>query len=296
MPQERLVRYNPVPRILGWIVVVGDWGGFEGGIAMIMKHSTVAAALLAAFVFGCAKSEEGAKKAQLALGSSKLMPADMPGAEMAYVVDQASVKTVPARDVKYEPLETYRAANAEKAAKPGGEAADAESSADDSEAGSEDAPKKAKPEAAKKGGGASNLLKALGDKLKPAAKSDKAKTEKPAEKKTEEPKPAEKKPTAKPDEKKPAAKPAESKKAEPAKKESGDEAEAGDGDKADEAKKEEGAEEAPAEGEGAEERSAEGAEGSSETEGMERSSETEGQQEGAEGSEGEKKPDEGGGG
>ncbi|MBI5762319.1 MAG: hypothetical protein HZA51_02205 [Planctomycetes bacterium] len=265
---------------------------------MVMRYSTVAAALLAVFLFGCAKSDEGAKRAQLALGSNKLMPADMPAAELAYVMDQASVKTVPARDVKYEPLETYRAANAEKAAKSTGDASDAggDETATEGDAPSDDTPKKAKADAPKKSGGAPSLLKALGDKLKPAVKTDKAKASKPAEKKAEEKKPADKKPAAKSEEKKAAAKPAEGKKAEPAKKEAGDEAEAGEGDKTDEVKKEEGADEAPPEGEGAEGHAAEGAEGSSETEGMERNSETEGQQEGGEGSEGEKKPDEGGGG
>ncbi|MEK6644687.1 MAG: hypothetical protein AABZ08_12355 [Planctomycetota bacterium] len=175
---------------------------------------------------GCAKSDDGGQKAQHALGASRLMPGGMPEAESAYVMDQASVKTLPAREIKYEALETFRAAKTEKGEESNSDAESADAPTED------EAPKKAKSDAGKKGESKSGFLKALGDKLNSVTKhgakepksAKKEKPEKPVEKKAEPVKksaPAEdKKDTKKAEEKE--EPPEGDKDAETAKEESGD--------------------------------------------------------------------------
>ena len=83
------------------------------------------AALAAMPMAGCAKSDGAVPHAEMPIGDVKLASAGMPGPDMTYVADQASIKLVNAPTVSYEPLETFRTATpaGEATAEGGAEAA-----------------------------------------------------------------------------------------------------------------------------------------------------------------------------
>ena len=86
---------------------------------------------------GCAKSSDSDRHAETPIGTVKVASAGIPEADSSYLADQASVKLVAAPQVSYEPLDTFRAANAKSG---GAEADKAESGEAEAAAPSEGGP------------------------------------------------------------------------------------------------------------------------------------------------------------
>lgn len=76
----------------------------------------LSAALIAVALAGCENKPEPRRAAQTAVAG--LMPAGQPGYDEGYVIDQAQVKTAPARKVSYEPFESFRKKSGAAASKP----------------------------------------------------------------------------------------------------------------------------------------------------------------------------------
>lgn len=55
---------------------------------------------------GCEKSSDRERKAYLATGN--LMPAGLPEIDVQYIEDQSKVKVLPAREISYSPLESFK--------------------------------------------------------------------------------------------------------------------------------------------------------------------------------------------
>jgi hypothetical protein len=66
------------------------------------------------WIVGCAKSDDRRPQAERA--QSGLMPADWPAAGTDYVADQTKVVSLAAPSLSFEPLDSFRAANARRAA------------------------------------------------------------------------------------------------------------------------------------------------------------------------------------
>ncbi len=75
---------------------------------MIRNGALYGMALLMAIVVGCTKSVEPPQEAQIARAG--LMPAGDLGTESVYTADQKQVKLAAAREISYEPLDTFRGA------------------------------------------------------------------------------------------------------------------------------------------------------------------------------------------
>ncbi|GJQ25870.1 MAG: hypothetical protein HBSAPP02_09020 [Phycisphaerae bacterium] len=88
----------------------------------------LAAALIAVALAGCENKPEPRRTAQTAVAG--LMPAGQPGYDEGYVIDQAQVKTAPARKVSYEPFESFRKKSGATAARPEGAANESGADAD----------------------------------------------------------------------------------------------------------------------------------------------------------------------
>lgn len=78
---------------------------------------------------GCAKSADSERHAETPIGTVKVASAGSPEADSSYLVDQASVKLVAAPQVSYEPLDTFRAANAKSGGAEGDKAESGEAEA-----------------------------------------------------------------------------------------------------------------------------------------------------------------------
>lgn len=78
---------------------------------MLRLHSICLTIGLALVLSGCTKSSEPPPRAETA--KSGLMPAEEPAFDPTYVADQKDVKLVTAREVSYEPLDTFRQQAAE---------------------------------------------------------------------------------------------------------------------------------------------------------------------------------------
>lgn len=100
----------------------------------------LSAALIAVALAGCENKPEPRRAAQTAVAG--LMPAGQPGYDEGYVIDQAQVKTAPARKVSYEPFESFRKKSGAAASKP-------EETANESDAGADGTPAKARPASAR---------------------------------------------------------------------------------------------------------------------------------------------------
>ena len=245
-----------------------------------MESRTLIILWTALFLSGCAKQENPATRPIQAING--LMPGGSPQFESVYVADQSQIKTLPLQEVKYESLETLRAAREQAAENPPPAGADSGEAAEPEVGGEET------KSAGKKVGG---LIGALGEKLKSVAK----KSEKSAAKEKVESTPKSEKAAAKKPEtaKKPSLQDGTLKR-----KEKTDEVGEDRKDKQDDAKAEEGkessGEKAAENGEKPDEEKAEASEGErTEGEGTE---DREGR-EGAEKPEGDQeKKDEGGGG
>jgi hypothetical protein len=100
---------------------------------MIRKLLVGVFAGLSLIMVGCTKSSEPPRRAETA--KKGLMPAQEPGFDAAYLVDQKDVKLAAAREVSYEPLDTFReqaaareqTREASRAAKPAEASAEASS-------------------------------------------------------------------------------------------------------------------------------------------------------------------------
>lgn len=66
----------------------------------------LSAAFFVVALAGCESKPHPSRPAQTAVAG--LMPAGQPGYDEGYVIDQAQVKTAPARKVSYEPFESFR--------------------------------------------------------------------------------------------------------------------------------------------------------------------------------------------